>query len=426
MLTRDAMVTMQFIQNIAQINNPSNYFAPQRTRRNHTTMDDRSTPEEVKASKAALEEFFAHILVMPEVVRANVYNDDKQIIWSSHPYLVGKRFQDNPELSKALAGQLAVKTATVKRKRKSEHVDFPLGVSRFVENYIPIWNTAGNKVVGVVEVYRVPHALFRSIDKGNRLIWGSAVAGGLFLYGSLFWIVRRAAQVIHRQQALLVESETMAALGEMTSAIAHNLRNPLASIRSSAELLTEEETSSFIRETAMDIVAAVDRLDQRIRELFAYARPPQHTLRPVQLNALIQETLQQLQPDLNHKGIKLELDLADALPPLQGDASLLQQACWSFITNAVEAMPHGGTLAITSRPATNLRDIQLSISDTGQGIPKDHVKQAFRPFFTTKPKGLGVGLAFAKRIVERHEGTLEIASEEGRGTTVSIYFPATE
>jgi two-component system sensor histidine kinase HydH len=281
-------------------------------------------------------------------------------------------------------------------------------------------------VIGVVEVYRLPHALFRAIAKGQRIVWGSAIAGGLFLYGALFWIVRRASQVIQRQQEQLVESETMAAVGEMASAMAHNLRNPLAAIRSSAEVATEEGAATLLREYAQDIIATVDRLEQWIRDLLTYARPLQHTPTPVQIISIIQETLKHFQTDLTQQGIKLVLDTNEPLPPLQADASLLQQACHSLIANAIEAMPDGGTLTISPRRSTDWNGVQLHISDTGPGISKDHMDKVFRPFFTTKPKGVGVGLTLAKRIVERHGGTIEFTIEDGRGTTVSLFLPFTE
>jgi two-component system sensor histidine kinase HydH len=314
----------------------------------------------------------------------------------------------------------------VRQRRKAEHVEFAQDVSRFVEYYIPIWDTPKHTIVGVVEVYKTPHALFAAIAKGQRLVWGSAIAGGLFLYASLFWIVRRATQLIQRQQEQLVEAETMATVGEMASTIAHNLRNPLASIRSSAEIALEEDASPLIQEIAQGIILAVDRLEQWIRELVGYVRPLPHTHMPVQLNSIIQNTLQDVQTAISNQHVKLIVDLTEPLPLLSADAGLLQQACHSVIVNALEAMPNGGTLTIKSLLSTNGKYIQLDMRDSGVGIPQDQLEKIFRPFFTTKRKGLGVGLSLVKRIVERHGGTIVLTSEEKRGTTVSFAFPRTE
>jgi two-component system sensor histidine kinase HydH len=340
--------------------------------------------------------------------------------------LIGKRYLDNPELQAALTGQLIIETGTVHQRRKAEHVEFAQDVSRFVEYYIPIWDTPKHAIVGVVEVYKAPHALFAAIAKGQRLVWGSAIAGGLFLYASLFWIVRRATQLIQRQQEQLVEAETMATVGEMASTIAHNLRNPLASIRSSAEIALEEDISPLIQEIAQGIILAVDRLEQWIRELVVYVRPLPHARTPVQLNSIIQNTLQDVQTTMANQHVKLIVDLTEPLPLLSADASLLQQACHSVIVNALEAMPNGGTLTIRSLLSTNGKYIQLDMRDSGIGIPPDQLDKIFRPFFTTKRKGLGVGLSLVKRIVERHGGTITLTSEEKQGTTVSFTFPRTE
>ena len=136
MLERDAVVTMQFIQSVAEINNPTSYFKESENQR----------------GKAALEEFFMHVVGIPDVVRANVYADNKRIIWSSQPHLVGQRFEDNQELEGALSGHLVIKSGKANEHEKSEHVEFDKGISDFVANYIPIWDGINNNVVGVVEV----------------------------------------------------------------------------------------------------------------------------------------------------------------------------------------------------------------------------------------------------------------------------------
>jgi signal transduction histidine kinase len=129
---------------------------------------------------------------------------------------------------------------------------------------------------------------------------------------------------------------------------------------------------------------------------------------------------------MSNQHVKLIVDLTESLPSLSADASLLQQACHSVIVNALEAMPNGGTLTIRSLLSTNGKCIQLDMSDSGAGISQDHLDKIFRPFFTTKRKGLGVGLSLVKRIVDRHGGTIALTSEEKQGTTVSFAFPLTE
>lgn len=403
-LQRDAVVTMEFVQSIAQAENTSSYFE---------SGDSEKT-------KAIFESFFKRIATMPEVVRANVYAADRTILWSDDERFIGHLYNLNPQLETALSGKLAMTGGTSGKPSKPEHV-FDKEVPYFAEVYIPIWNNSREKVVGVVEVYKVPLTLFHAIEQGNRLVWISAFVGGLFIYGSLFWIVRRAALTIRRQQEQLVESETMAAVGEMASAVAHGIRNPLASIRSSAEVALE--TSPHFRSTAEEIIQETDRLEDWIRELLAYSRPASGTPTLVEMNDLVRSILDSSCRELKKHGVKVVAQLEASLPPVHADESLLRHVLISLIANALDAMPAGGELRLSSHLLDGTDQIELQIGDTGHGIPSEKMDKVFKPFFTTKTKGLGVGLSLAKRIIERHGGTLQLTSREGRGTTVSLHLP---
>lgn len=407
MLRRDAVVTMEFVQTIAQAENTRSYFS---------TGDPGKT-------KAVFEAFFKQIATMPEVVRANVYNSDGSVLWSDDERFIGHNFRPNPQLQTALSGELAVTSGTSGKPAKPEHV-FDKKVPFFAEMYIPIWNVSENKVVGVVEVYKVPLTLFEAIQEGTRLVWLSAGVGGIFLYISLFWIVRRAARLIRRQQAQLVESETMAAIGEMASAVAHGIRNPLASIRSSAEVAMEENSS--FHAAADDIIHETDRIEDWIRELLAYSKPPSGTPAPIRINDLIRSTLEALDREFKKRNVKSTQALESGSPSINADEALLRHVLISLIANALDAMPQGGELTVTSRVEEEGRRIAVLIKDTGGGISRERLKKVFKPFYTTKPKGMGVGLSLAKKIIERHGGTLTLESEEGLGTTASLHIPIAE
>lgn len=404
MLQRDAVVTMEFVQTIAQAENTHSYFE---------TDDPGKT-------KTFFEAFFKQIATMPEVVRANVYNSNGSILWSDDDRFIGHRFSPNPQLKTAFSGELAVTSGTSGKSSKPEHV-FDQEVPFFAEIYVPIWNRPENKVVGVVEVYKVPLTLFHAINRGNRLIWLSAGLGGLFLYVSLFWIVRRAARVIRLQQEQLVESETMAAVGEMASAVAHGIRNPLASIRSSAEVALEE--NSPFRATAEEIIHQTDRIEDWIRELLVYSKPVSGTPASIRINDLIQSTLESLDREIKKRNVKSTLTLEPASPLVHADENLLRHVLISLIANALDAMPKGGELTVSGRIEKSAGRVEISIKDTGNGIPRERMDKIFKPFYTTKPKGMGVGLSLAKRIIERHGGALRLESEEGVGTTVSLLLP---
>ncbi len=404
LLQRDAVVTMEFVQSIAQAQNTSVYFSEQ----------------DYAKGKEPLTDFFARIAHMPDVVRANVYSRQRTILWSNEENLIGKHFtDDNPELDQALAGQLALETGQVSYPAKTEHILFAPEIDQFVENYIPIHDSQGN-VVGVVEIYKLPRVLMQTIAKGDRLVWLSALMGGLFIYGALFWIVRRASLTIQRQQQALVEAEKWAVVGELTAAVAHGLRNPLAAIRSSAELAQEEDVPP-VGEYAADIIAQVDHLEKWVRELLIYSYQPGDTQQTTSIAEVLRGSLESFARRAQGQAVRMDLALPESLPSVHGDPHLLAQALNSLIANALEAMPDGGQLRISGECRGALFALQLS--DTGAGIPPEKLAEVFKPLITNKRNGLGVGLALARRIVQRSGGQLELHSRTGQGTTALLQLP---
>jgi len=368
-------------------------------------------------------DIFMHMTQMPDVVRTNVYSPKRQMIWSSDTPLIGRYFDHNDELEEALNAALVVHSGIVDRERlpKSEHRDFDAGVHQFVESYIPIFDQQSRQVIGVVELYKVPRDLFDAIRSGERLIWLAALAAGLFLYAALFWIVRRAHWIIERQREQLIESEALAVVGEMGSAVAHGLRNPLSSIRSSAELALSGELPADAREYTGDIVAQVDRLEGWIRQLLTYARPANAQIEAVDINAVLSDTLDAYRHDLERQQTACRLELAPDLPAVRGEATMFGQLIGSLIANASEAMPHGGEIVLRSR-ADAAAGVIVEVVDSGPGMAPEKVDSVFKPFFTTKQKGLGLGLPLVRRVIERLGGAVEFTSEVGVGTRVRLYL----
>lgn len=217
-----------------------------------------------------LASFVQHIRTMSDVVRANVYAGGGLIVWSTDPTMIGRRFKTNHELEQAFRGELVTEIGVLSADGKAEHVNLSASVPGiFIEAYMPI-RSRGGTVLGVIELYKIPNALNATIREGQRMIWISVAVGMLLLYLSLFWIVRRGAHLIQRQQVELGHMAALAALGQMASAIAHSLRNPLSGIRTSAELLQADPSGA--PQSASDIIGEVDRLDSYVRELLAYTR----------------------------------------------------------------------------------------------------------------------------------------------------------
>ena len=293
---------------------------------------------------------------------------------------------------------------------------------RFVENYIPVFDAQKKTILGVVEIYKSPAPMFATIDTLIRWIWLCALLSGALLFVGLFWIMHRAERVMRHQQQQLVANESMVAVGEMAAAVAHGIRNPLASIRTSAELWAEVK-SDEAQEPAQDIVSEVDRLELWVRSLLTYADQGRAKLEPIDLNGLLIAAVEGFQREFARLNIQTKFELDEGMPRIFGDSGLLTQMLNSLIANAIEAMPRGGSLAMASQPAENNRAIELRISDTGVGIAPEQLQKIFQPFSTSKRKGLGLGLALVKRTMERIGGSIHIASQIGRGTQATLVFP---
>ena len=361
---------------------------------------------------------------MPDVVRANVFSPDGAIVWSTDEKLLGQQFASNDDLKEALAGNLVYELKNLSEDRKSEYVYFRPDVTEFVENYLPIRNPANNEVIGVVEIYKVPRILLETLTQTRWVVWAAAGVGGLFLYAVLFGIVRRANLVILSQQEQLIESETVSAMGEMAAAVAHATRNSLASIRSSAELALDGNDPETTGDSAQNVIMEADRLEQWLRQLMLFSSPEGNGFTPVSIVNVVQDSLDGYLRSLEQQGVKLELAVDNPVPLIKGDRNLLEQAFNSVISNALEAMPNGGLLKVTVHTVDGGEYIKIEVTDTGHGIPSDRMNRIFKPFYTSKSSGLGLGLSLVRRIAERHNGAMTLSSKENRGTTVTFRFPS--
>jgi signal transduction histidine kinase len=404
MLMRDAEVAKEFIASIIRAERTWSYFS------NPTAAD----------SRAPMESFFNHVSQLPGVVRANVFDASGRVIWSSTPDMIGRRWDDNHELTQALHGHIAIESGVAP---KTEHLGLQAESHgrRFTESYIPLWDESRRNIVGVVEIYRLPDALFRAIDEGQRLIWISAGLSAALLYGALLWIAVQARCAMARQQQRLVESEALAAIGAVASAVAHGIRNPLASIRSSAELAAVEEPEAA-RDCMVDIQREADRVDRWVRDLLLQAKGDVTAQGAVEVAPLLEEAARAFAAAAQRQGVEMSVE-APALPSVRADGGALVQAIDNLVANAIEAMPEGGALRLAAGLARGGRAVEVTIADTGPGLP-DPAAEGGRLFFSTKPRGTGLGLVLTRRIVEQHGGALRLdRGPGGRGTTAVIHLP---
>ncbi|MCO7514302.1 ATP-binding protein [Pseudomonas guariconensis] len=419
---RDAMLTAQFIQAMAQAEVRHSQLPPGTTM--GELLDPRLDSQHLQVSPALARstrtEFLDHVEHLPDTLLANVYARDRTIVWSTNPQLIGKRISADGDLDHAFRSRKAVSASYHQAEDDREEQKF-LREPRylFIENYIPLFDSQGEQVLSMVEIYKEPQDLVRRIQRGYVLIWVSTLLGGALIYFGLFWIVRRAALLLHHQQDRLVASETYVALGEMSSAVAHSLRNPLANIRSSAEL-AQDIASEPARKNINDIISQVDRMSRWVRDLLVSLRPASDEVEAVDLVAAVEDTRLAFAQQIERHGVQFSF----AGPALQWVASQplqLTQILNSLFANALEAMPQGGHLRAEVRRLEGQR-VQLLLSDTGKGMSQQQERMVFKPFFTTKQGGLGVGLALVKRIMERFGGSVSLHSREEEGTRVSLIF----
>jgi signal transduction histidine kinase len=408
MMLRDATVSAEFLNSVVQVENAAGYFL-------NVTSD---------SADQDIEELLVHVGRLPEVFRANVYARDGQILWSSDPEMIGQRFPDNEELAEAMLGELNPELNVVDRDGKEEHVGFPAGVTQFIEYYIPIRSKDGATVVGAVEVYKAPGTLLASMQRVRSYAWLGALAAAAVLFGGLAVVVTYASRVLIRQEARTVETERLAVVGEMASAVAHGLRNPLASIRSCAELTLDDDIPESSRETLNDITDQVDRLEGWIRSfLIRSRREPGSLSEQAQIDHVIARCIEGFQPQLTRRAISVSVTPGTGSPMVLGRPAELEQVLNTIISNGIEAMEDGGLLGVTW---TNRADgmVEVRVTDSGPGIADDMLHKVFEPFQTGKAAGLGVGLALGRRIAERMGGSLELANGALHGAVVTLRLPA--
>jgi len=219
-------------------------------------------------------------------------------------------------------------------------------------------------------------------------------------------------------------SERLAALGRITAGVAHEVKNPLNSMRLWLENLKESlppETDDSAKQAVNVLDAEIHRLDAVGKRFLDFSRPMDVRLEPTQLAPLLQEVLEVAAPQLEKSKVQVAQLLPIDVPEVFGDRALLKQAILNLVLNAVDAMPNGGQLQLTLSRRGDMAEI--TVGDTGKGIPLEHRQKVFQLFFTTRPGGSGIGLASTFRIVQLHNGSIDFTSEVGRGTTFRIELP---
>jgi two-component system, NtrC family, sensor histidine kinase HydH len=277
--------------------------------------------------------------------------------------------------------------------------------------------------------------MFRLVDPGqlgilvHRYQFSTVLAlGGLglsvLLMLNLGRTLRRQRLVYENLRAELRRSEHLAALGKLLAGVAHEIRNPLAGIRSTIQLWQRFPEKSQTTGSMEAVIQATDRLSDIVARLLYFSRSDSTERQAVNVNDVLIETFQLLGAQAEKQGVSMELDLAADMPLVLASPSGLRQVFLNLATNALQAMPHGGRLHCVSQVSEQDHGVEILLSDTGGGISREVRAHLFEPFFTTRPEGTGLGLAICREIILQHNGVIELLDKDGAVAVFRVTLPA--
>ncbi len=232
------------------------------------------------------------------------------------------------------------------------------------------------------------------------------------------------ARIKHMEEQMR-RADRLAALGSLAAGVAHEIRNPLGSVKGLAQLLREDMKEDDPKRGYTDvIVKEVDRLNKVVEELLSFARPEESHVEPNDINEIIEDTLQLAKHDASQAKIEIIRNYDSNLPNVSADSKKLQQAFLNIIFNAFHAMKEkGGQLSITTHLYEDPKFVEIRFQDTGPGIAPEHITRLFDPFFTTREDGTGLGLTITHQIIDSHGGRIAVGSGMGKGATFSVCLP---
>lgn len=279
------------------------------------------------------------------------------------------------------------------------------------------------KVIGVIEAINKADGIFDKYDQNllSTLAGSAAVA---IENARLYEAEQEQRRLLEQSQAQLVQSEKLAATGRLAASLAHEINNPFQAIHNSLQImlnfsLEPEEQREYLQTAEEEVERLIDLTDR----ILDFARRPQRKMELTNLNDVIEKTLALADKYFQHRNILLQRDLAPDLPDTPAASDELGQVFLNLVINAVDAMPEGGNLRVSSYLAEDGRRA-VTFSDTGCGIPHELLDRIFEPFFSTKEGGTGLGLSVSYSVVERHGGDITVQSVEGQGTTFTVWLPA--
>jgi len=305
-----------------------------------------------------------------------------------------------------------------------------------VDSYYPLREGAGNywmlgNIYGVIQITQDVSDQYAAVRRSILVIIVVAAGLMIFLFIMLTLIVRRGERILldrgreqKRLEEQLQQSEKLASIGQMVATLAHEIRNPLGIIRSSAEVLAKKSNPdpTRIQKLCGVIVEEATRLSNILKDFLDFAKPRSPSVRPIDVRDVIGRVRDNLEQEIKAREVRWSQPEFNGVPSMViGDPDLLYQAFLNVAINAFEALERGGSLTIDIAPEDSR--IRIDFADDGHGIGEDDLAKIFTPFFTTHEMGTGLGLSVVHNIVTAHGGEISVQSKEGKGAVFSILLP---
>jgi signal transduction histidine kinase len=301
-----------------------------------------------------------------------------------------------------------------------------------------LWTTLASAtylayLIPALKVYELTPEAIPELAIRNLFFFLAAIAVNRFrrqtlLYQKLAETLAETNRRLEQAQAEARRAERLAALGQLSAGLAHEIRNPLSVIKGSAEMLQQklERSDPLATELAGYISSEVNTLNGLVSRFLDFARPLQLQRKPLEITALVERALEDARDRYPEAKVTVERQYAAQLPPLGLDGELCERVFTNLVDNAYDAMgAESGKLKVVIAPATSngRKGVEIDFQDTGSGVPAQLREQIFNPFFTTKKTGVGLGLSIVSKIVDEHQGWVRVTSEPGEGACFRVFFP---
>ena len=266
----------------------------------------------------------------------------------------------------------------------------------------------------------------RRAKDGREIITSMTISPLKDAEGKIIGVSRICRDITNLKKAeeRLILAERLSCLGELTAGVAHELRNPLAAIKINTQVLSRKKDLAEMEKRLLDSTQeGIEKIQKIVEDMLHFAKPKVSHFKPEDINEVVEKSLAILLAKLKKGNISSVFERGKGLPPVRVDVHQVQQVLINLMLNAIQAMEKGGTLTLRTFLG-NGGGVGVEVQDSGVGIPESHLKKIFDPFFTTKSEGTGLGLSISLKILERHGAAIDVRSEEGKGSTFTILFPA--